>query len=100
DALLASDIPTFGPTRAAARLEWSKWFAKEILAEANAPTARAERFTTRDAAHDALSRFGPPWVIKADGLRAGKGVIVTSDRAEAEQALAHAFDGESDPVVL
>jgi phosphoribosylamine--glycine ligase len=100
DALRAAGIATFGPSRDAARLEWSKWFAKEVLAEANVSTARAERFTSLATARDALPRFGPPWVIKADGLRAGKGVTVTSDRGGAEQALASAFADTPDAVVV
>jgi len=84
DALTAAGIPAFGPTAAAARLESSKWFAKEILREAGAPTARAERHDQVNAALAALDRFESPWVVKADGLAAGKGVCVASDRAEIE----------------
>jgi phosphoribosylamine--glycine ligase len=83
DALAAAGIPVFGPTRAAARLESSKWFAKEVMREAGVPTARAEAFGEPEAALAALGRFGPPWVVKADGLAAGKGVCVSSDATEA-----------------
>lgn len=84
DALVAAGVRTFGASAAAARLESSKWFAKEICLAAGVPTAAGERFEGAGEAIEALARFGPPWVIKADGLAAGKGVRVTSDRAEAE----------------
>ena len=84
DALAARGLAVFGPVAAAARLESSKWFAKEVMAEARVPTAAAECFDDAAIAVAALDRFGPPWVLKADGLAAGKGVCVTSDRAEAE----------------
>jgi phosphoribosylamine--glycine ligase len=87
DALAAKGVAVFGPSAAAARLEGSKAFAKEVMAEAGVPTARAEGFTEPGAALAALDRFGPPWVVKADGLAAGKGVTVTADRAAAEQAV-------------
>ena len=89
DALVAARVPVFGPGRAAARLETSKWFAKELLREAGVPTARAEAFADAAAAVAALDRFAPPWVVKADGLAAGKGVCVTPERATAE-AFVHA----------
>ena len=85
DALSAAGILAFGPTRDAARLETSKAFSKDILREAGVPTARAEAFTEAAEARRALARFGAPYVIKADGLAAGKGVCVTEDRAEAER---------------
>jgi phosphoribosylamine--glycine ligase len=84
DALTDAGIPAYGPTRAAARIESSKWFAKEIMSEANVPTARATRCATVAAALAALADYPPPWVIKADGLAAGKGVLVSSDRDEVE----------------
>ncbi len=80
-------IPVFGPGRAAAALEGSKAFAKRIMAAAGVPTGRSVRAETRAAVEAALDSFGAPHVIKADGLAAGKGVIVTADR---EAALAHA----------
>ncbi|HYM80412.1 MAG TPA: phosphoribosylamine--glycine ligase [Candidatus Limnocylindria bacterium] len=103
DSLRASGIPTFGPRAAAAQIEASKWFAKEIMAEAEVPTARAERFEALEPALAAMSRFGPPWVVKADGLMGGKGVCVTSDRAVAEAALVQALaprGGDSRRVVI
>lgn len=87
DALVEADVPVFGPSKAAAQLEASKAFAKEIMAEAEVPTAMARVATTAEEAADALDTFGAPYVVKDDGLAAGKGVVVTSDRAE---ALAHA----------
>jgi len=84
DALEKAGIPVFGASRAAARIESSKWFAKELMREAQVPTPAAEAFTSAPAAVAALARLGPPWVVKADGLAAGKGVLVTSDGAEAE----------------
>lgn len=84
DALSTAGITAYGPTRAAAQIESSKWFAKEIMAEASVPTARATRCTTVAEATAALAEFTEPWVIKADGLAAGKGVLVSSDRAEVE----------------
>jgi phosphoribosylamine--glycine ligase len=84
DALAAAGVAVFGPSAAAARLESSKWFAKQVMREARVPTARAAVFDSRPEAVAALSGFGPPWVVKADGLAAGKGVLVTSVRAEAE----------------
>lgn len=87
DRLLASGIPVFGPTAAAARLEGSKAFAKEVMSAAGVPTARSFLCTTAEEARRALDAFGPPYVVKNDGLAAGKGVVVTDDR---DQALAHA----------
>jgi phosphoribosylamine--glycine ligase len=88
DALTTAGIPAFGPNREAARIESSKWFAKEIMAAAGVPTARAVRCTDVATALAALGTdFAPPWVIKADGLAAGKGVLVSSERTEAEAFL-------------
>ncbi|GAA4714048.1 phosphoribosylamine--glycine ligase [Phytohabitans rumicis] len=87
DAVRAKGIPCFGPSAAAARLEGSKAFAKEIMAAGNVPTARAYACRTVDEAAKALDEFGAPYVVKNDGLAAGKGVVVTDDRAA---ALAHA----------
>ncbi|MGO1264133.1 MAG: phosphoribosylamine--glycine ligase, partial [Brevibacterium aurantiacum] len=87
DALRESSFPVFGPSSEAAVLEGSKAFAKEIMESANVPTARAVVAYTPDEAAAALDEFGAPYVVKADGLAAGKGVVVTSDRAE---ALTHA----------
>ena len=87
DALRESSFPVFGPSSEAAILEGSKAFAKEVMESANVPTARAVVAYTSDEAAAALDDFGAPYVVKADGLAAGKGVVVTSDRAE---ALTHA----------
>jgi phosphoribosylamine--glycine ligase len=87
DALRERGIPVFGPGRAAAQLEGSKAFAKRIMDSAGVPTGRAVRATTVAEVESAFDQLGAPHVVKADGLAAGKGVIVTSDRAE---ALAHA----------
>ena len=87
DAVRAAGIDCFGPSAAAARLEGSKTFAKEVMAAAGIPTAASRSCTTPDEVADALDEFGPPYVVKDDGLAAGKGVVVTSDRAA---ALAHA----------
>jgi phosphoribosylamine--glycine ligase len=92
DALSAEGILVFGPSAAAARLESSKSFAKEVMYEARVPTARAESFEDLATARAALGRFGPPWVVKADGLAAGKGVRVTASRDEAETFLAACLD--------
>ena len=87
DAVRAKGIACFGPSAAAARLEGSKAFAKEVMAAAGVPTARS--ITSDDPARvaAALDTLGPPYVVKNDGLAAGKGVVVTDDRAV---ALAHA----------
>lgn len=86
DALRTRGIPVFGPGKAAAALEGSKTFAKRIMDEAGVPTGRAVRAGTLAEAEVALDEFGAPYVVKADGLAAGKGVLVTSDR---DAALAH-----------
>jgi phosphoribosylamine--glycine ligase len=83
DAVAALGIPVFGPTRAAARLESSKTFAKEIMTRAGVATAASESFSEPDAALDYLSQRDGPFVVKADGLAAGKGVLVTDYRNEA-----------------
>nr|WP_308469910.1 phosphoribosylamine--glycine ligase [Kineococcus rubinsiae] len=87
DAVRAAGIACFGPSGAAARLEGSKAFAKEVMASAGVPTAMAHLCTTEQEVADALDAFGAPHVVKDDGLAAGKGVVVTDDR---EEALAHA----------
>ena len=87
DHLRAVGYPVFGPSQAAARLEASKSFAKEVMAAAGVPTARAHVCRTVEEVAAALDDLGAPHVVKDDGLAAGKGVVVTQDRAE---ALAHA----------
>jgi phosphoribosylamine--glycine ligase len=83
DALRAKGVPCFGPSAAAARLEGSKAFAKEVMAAAGVPTARSRVCETPAEVEAALTEFGPPYVVKDDGLAAGKGVVVTSDLEEA-----------------
>jgi phosphoribosylamine--glycine ligase len=87
DAVRERGIACFGPGAEAARIEASKAFAKEIMAAADIPTALAHVCTTRDEVAAALDAFGPPYVVKDDGLASGKGVVVTDDR---DAALAHA----------
>jgi phosphoribosylamine--glycine ligase len=88
DAVRAAGIPVFGPSAAAARLEGSKAFAKEVMAAAGVPTADPVVVTDPAAAGAALDTFGAPYVVKEDGLAAGKGVVVTADR---DVALEHAL---------
>ena len=83
DALRSEGIAVFGPSQKAAALEGSKSFAKEVMAAADVPTGMARECSTLEEVEDALNEFGAPYVVKADGLAAGKGVIVTSDRAAA-----------------
>ena len=91
DAVRAAGIACFGPSAAAARLEGSKAFAKDVMTAAGVPTARALVCTSEPEAAAALDRLGAPYVVKDDGLAAGKGVVVTDDRAA---ALAHAASCE------
>ncbi|MFI9006913.1 phosphoribosylamine--glycine ligase [Actinosynnema sp. NPDC053489] len=88
DAVRAIGIPCFGPSAAAARIEGSKAFAKDVMAAAGVPTAVSETVDNPARLDAALTRFGPRWVVKDDGLAAGKGVVVTEDRAVAR---AHAM---------
>ena len=83
DALRAAGISCFGPDQGAAMIEGSKSFAKQVMVAAGVPTAAAITCRTEQEAAGALDRFGPPYVVKADGLAAGKGVVVTTDLAEA-----------------
>jgi phosphoribosylamine--glycine ligase len=87
DAVRERGISCFGPSQEAAELEGSKAFAKDVMAAASVPTAMAHVCTTPDEVAAALDAFGPPYVVKDDGLAAGKGVVVTDDR---EEAAAHA----------
>ncbi|MFJ3906562.1 phosphoribosylamine--glycine ligase [Streptomyces sp. NPDC090025] len=88
DAVRAAGIPCFGPSREAAQLEGSKAFAKDVMAGAGVPTARSYVCTTPEEIDEALDAFGAPYVVKDDGLAAGKGVVVTDDLAAAR---AHAL---------
>ncbi len=103
DALEAAGIPAFGPSAAAAGLEGSKAFAKELMTEAGVPTASHVLLRSREEALDHLSRASYPAVLKADGLAAGKGVVICSSEAEARDAVEIFFTerrfGET-PVVL
>ena len=87
DQLLSLGIPTFGPIAAGARMEGSKRFAKEIMDAAGVPTGKAETFTDAAKAKAALPSYGLPVVVKADGLAAGKGVIVAETTEQAEAAI-------------
>jgi phosphoribosylamine--glycine ligase len=88
DAVRVAGIAAFGPSALAARLEGSKAFAKEVMTDAGVPTARALVCSSAEECSAALDELGAPYVVKADGLAAGKGVVVTDSRAE---ALAHAL---------
>lgn len=94
DSLRGEGIPVFGPSKAAAQLEGSKGFTKDLCAKANIPTAGYVRATSAPAAHAALDQFGAPVVIKADGLAAGKGVVVAMTMDEARAAVDDMFDGQ------
>jgi len=91
DSLRAAGLAVFGPGKAAARLEGSKGFTKDLCAREGIPTAAYERVSSLQAARAALDRFGAPVVVKADGLAAGKGVTVASTREEADAAVADLF---------
>src|SRR5262249_55879179 len=91
DAVRAGGIACFGPSASAARLEGSKAFAKDVMAAAGVATAQARVCATAPEVAAALDEFGAPYVVKDDGLAAGKGVVVTDDRAA---ALAHAANCE------
>ena len=93
DDLEAAGFKTFGPSRLAARLEGSKGFTKDLCRANNIPTAAYERFTAPGPAKDYLRRQGAPIVVKADGLAAGKGVVVAQTLAEAEAAIDMMFEG-------
>jgi phosphoribosylamine--glycine ligase len=93
DDLEAAGIKAFGPSRAAARLEGSKGFTKDLCHKNGIPTAAYERFTAIEPAKAYLRAHGAPIVIKADGLAAGKGVVMAQDLAEAESAVDMMFAG-------
>jgi phosphoribosylamine--glycine ligase len=94
DSLRAAGVPVFGPSKAAAQLEGSKGFTKDLCARAGIPTGGYVRTTSLAQAKAALDGFEAPYVLKADGLAAGKGVVIAGDRAEAEAALAEMFGGQ------
>jgi len=92
DALRAAGIKAFGPTKAAAELEGSKSFSKDIMKKYGIPTAKYEVFTDADAARAYIEKEGAPIVIKADGLAAGKGVIVAETKEQALDAVHEIMD--------
>jgi phosphoribosylamine---glycine ligase len=105
DLLGARGIPVFGPSRAAAELEWSKAFAKDFMRRHGIPTAPYGVFTEIEAAVDFIRTASVPVVVKADGLAAGKGVLICTTPAEAEDAVRsvlvkRAFEGAGDRVVI
>ncbi|WP_157041661.1 phosphoribosylamine--glycine ligase [Nitriliruptor alkaliphilus] len=87
DELQRREIPAFGPTAAGAHIEGSKAFAKDVMEASGAPTGGYVATSERDEAYDALDRFGGPYVVKADGLAAGKGVRICASRDEARDAV-------------
>ncbi|MBN9024641.1 phosphoribosylamine--glycine ligase [Kaistia sp. MMO-174] len=93
DALERAGIRVFGPSQEAARLEGSKGYTKDLCAEANIPTAAYQRFTEAAPARDYATRMGAPIVVKADGIAAGKGVVVAETLEEAHAAIDACFDG-------
>jgi phosphoribosylamine--glycine ligase len=93
DSLRAAGVPVFGPSQAAAQLEGSKGFTKDLCQRAGIPTAGYVRTASLEEARAALARFQPPYVLKADGLAAGKGVVIAETLPEAEAALADMFGG-------
>ena len=94
DSLRAQGVAVFGPSKLAAQLEGSKAFTKELCDRAGIPTAGYVRATSLEQAVAALDKFDVPYVLKADGLAAGKGVVITESRTEAEAALTDMFGGQ------
>jgi phosphoribosylamine--glycine ligase len=93
DSLRGAGVPVFGPSKAAAQLEGSKGFTKDLCTRAGIPTAGYVRTASLEEARAALARFAPPYVLKADGLAAGKGVVIADSIEAAELALADMFAG-------
>ncbi len=93
DAMREAGVPVFGPNQKAAQLEGSKGFTKDMCSAANIPTAGYRRHDSKASALAGLAEFMPPYVIKADGLAAGKGVIIAETRDEAEAAIEDMFGG-------
>jgi phosphoribosylamine--glycine ligase len=100
DALRAEGVAVFGPDKVPAQLEGSKGFTKDLCTRRSIPTARYARATDHPAAQAALANFSLPVVIKADGLAAGKGVVIAETAAEAEAAVAAMFGGADGSVVI
>ena len=94
DKLREADIPVFGPSAKAAQLESSKGFSKDLMKECGVPTADYGRFTDASAAKAFLNRFDAPYVLKADGLAAGKGVVIAETRQEADEAVDAMLGGQ------
>ncbi len=99
DAVRAAGFACFGPSASAARIEGSKAFAKDVMAAAGVRTARSEIVDHPGELDAALDRFGPTWVVKDDGLAAGKGVVVTADRSAARDHAAELLE-QGHPVLL
>lgn len=100
DQLRAAGFSVFGPSKAAAQLEGSKAFAKDVMLSADVPTARAHLCTTLTQVDSALDDFGSPYVVKDNGLAAGKGVVVTSDRTAARAHAELCIEGRADGAVV
>ena len=100
DRFREQNLPIFGPDKRAARIETSKSFAKDLCTRYGLPTPRWETFTDQTRASRFLDEVGPPWVIKADGLAAGKGTTVTKDRREAETAIQRELEREPKRIVI
>src|SRR5881628_2013652 len=100
DTFRKKKLPIFGPNKLAARIETSKSFAKDLCTRYALPTPHWETFIDKNKANRALDDLGPPWVIKADGLAAGKGTTVTRDRREAEAAVQRELVREPKRIVM
>jgi phosphoribosylamine--glycine ligase len=100
DTFRKQNLPIFGPDKRAARIETSKSFAKDLCTRYGLPAPRWETFTDKSKASTALNELGPPWVIKADGLAAGKGTTVTRNRREAEAAIQRELEREPKRIVI
>lgn len=100
DYLREHNIAVFGPTKAGAKIESSKSWAKEIMIQANVPTAKSQTFTDAVTAKDYIEQVGVPIVVKADGLAAGKGVIVATTTPEAIAAVDELFSDNSSKLVI
>ena len=100
DYLRERQIAVFGPTQSGAKIESSKSWAKEIMTQANVPTAKSQTFTDAEAAQAYIQQVGAPIVVKADGLAAGKGVTVATTKEEAIAAVAELLDDNSGKLVI
>jgi phosphoribosylamine--glycine ligase len=100
DYLIERQIAVFGPTQSGAKIESSKSWAKEIMTQANVPTAKSQTFTDSEAAKAYIEQVGAPIVVKADGLAAGKGVIVATTNQEAIAAVVELLGDNSGKLVI